>query len=147
MKKIYDYDSNSLLYTRKSGHTFNLKFCNGITIIDGMSASGKTLLFNDIKSLKNLNFKIAEYDVSNIELIENSDVCIKDDKVLYIVDKAERILTDKLCSDIVSCKYSRFLIFTRVSHNLHVSPNHFGEFNTVDGITNIKYLFNEKGWF
>ena len=82
MKQIYNYDNNSILFIRKSGHTFDLKLCKGITIIDGASATGKTLLFNDIKALKDLNPQTTGYDVSNIELItRNSDII--DDNIIY----------------------------------------------------------------
>ena len=88
MKQIYNYDNNSILFIRKSGHTFDLKLCKGITIIDGASATGKTLLFT------------TGYDVSNIELITRNSDIIDDNKVLYIIDKAEHILNDEMCKSI-----------------------------------------------
>ena len=100
MKQIYNYDNNSSLFIRKSGHTFDLKLCKGITIIDGASATGKTLLFNDIKALKDLNPQTTGYDVSNIELITRNSDIIDDNKVLYIIDKAEHILNDEMCKSI-----------------------------------------------
>lgn len=147
MKQIYNYDNNSILFIRKSGHTFDLKLRKGITIIDGASATGKTLLFNDIKALKDLNPQTTGYDVSNIELITRNSDIIDDNKVLYIIDKAEHILNDEMCKSITKCKYARFLIFTRLAYNLYVSPNHFGEFENSDNIIRIKYAFDEKGWY
>lgn len=147
MKQIYDYENNSILFTRKSGHTFDLKLRKGITIIDGASASGKTLFCNDIRVLKDLNPKVTGYDLSNIEFITGSNDVIDDRNILYIIDKADRILTDDLCKRIVQCNHAQFLIFTRLSYNLYVSPNHFGEFVSHGNTISIYYEFNEKGWY
>lgn len=148
MRRAYDYDSNRVYFRRKSGHTYDLSLRGNITIVNGLSASGKTMVCNDIQSIRDLNSELIEYDVSNIRLITSSTDKIDDSNILYIIDKAERILTDDLCKRIVACNNARFLIFTRLAHNLGVSPNHFGEFvkNEDGSLISIRYYFNEKGW-
>lgn len=144
---IYDYKKNTLQYTIRNT-IFDLKLRGNITIIDGASASGKTLLFNSILNIKRLDKEIAKVDASNIYLITYGHAESFDDKeCLVIIDCGELVLTDKLCRKITQCNKARFLIFTRGSHNLYCSPNHFGEFvKDSNNTITIDYMFNEPGW-
>lgn len=146
MKKLYDYDSNNLSLERKNGISYNLHLRGNVTIIDGPCGSGKSVLFKDIDLLKNIDKSITDIDVSNIITVKTSDIKINDIKVLYIIDRADKILTSDLCDKICSCNYARFLIFARGSHPLGVSPNHFGSFVRNGDSIYINYEFNEVWW-
>ena len=73
IKKLYDYTTNILDFTRKDGMRYYLKLRNKITIIDGDSGTGKTLLVNEIVHLKQSNKLLTGIDVDNIVFISSSE--------------------------------------------------------------------------
>lgn len=149
MKQIYDYNSNRLYFERKSGLKYSLDLRGNITIVDGLSATGKTLLYNELKAIKDLDSKISGYDVSNIVLFSGTDekeFSVVDENILVIIDEAEKVLDDNICKIITKCNNARFLIFTRLAYNLYVSPNHFGTFVEKDNMISIYYEYNERSW-
>ena len=146
MQKVYDYENNTFRFKRKNDVYYDLNLRGNITIIDGFSGNGKTVLFDDIIMAKNNTENIVGTDMSNITPINSSDTEIEDKKVLYIIDRADKILNNNLCDKICSCNYARFLIFARGSFPLGVSPNHIGTFVRNDNCITIEYDFNESWW-
>ena len=146
IKIVYDYNRNKLDFTDKNGIRFNLDLRGTITIIDGLSGSGKTMLTNSLKSMQKNRENLTGYDLSNIRFIDSQQQDIKDDNALYILDRADTFLNDDICARISSCENARFLIFARSAYNLFVSPNHFGEFRRNKNEISIVYSYSEPRW-
>lgn len=146
VEKLYDYNKNILDFIRKDSTKYHLELRGKITIIDGDSGTGKTLLSNELSSLKESETSLTGVDLSNIILLKSDKEDIIDDKILYIIDRADMILNDIMCDKICSCSKARFLIFARGSYNLGVSPNHFGRFQKSLNEVSIVYEFNERWW-
>ena len=146
IKKMYDYATNILEFTRKDGKKYYLELRGKITIIDGNSGTGKTLLANEIYYLKKNDKRLTGIDADNISLITSNEDSITDEEVLYILDRADMFLDNEMCDRICDCSKARFLIFARGSYNLGVSPNYFGEFQKKEDVIYIVYDFNEKWW-
>lgn len=142
MLQIYDYNKNYLCFRRKEGTRYELNLRGNVTIIDGESGSGKTLLTEEIYRLKGLSSALTGFNVDNIEIIRSPDVQIIDAELLYIIDHADKILNEALCDRICLCRSARFLIFARGSYNLGVSPDHFGTFIRENNIIRIAYAFS-----
>lgn len=144
--KVYDYDKNCIKLRTKNRLSYDLDLRGNITIIDGESGSGKTLLVENISRLKCNSSAITGFDVSDIIVVRDPNFSVVDSKVLYIIDHGDRILTDTICESICKCIFTRFLIFARGSYNLGVSPNHLGNFVKEDNTIKISYDFNERWW-
>lgn len=144
--QVYDYSTNSIFFTRKDGTRYNLKLRGKVTIVDGNSGTGKTLLVSELKNLKKTGYGLTGIDLNNVSIITSSSDLILDESMLYIIDRADTILDDILCDKICTCLNARFLIFARSSYSLGVSPNHFGELIFSGNEVSIKYDFNEKWW-
>ncbi|MDD7178924.1 MAG: hypothetical protein SPG09_06185 [Lachnospiraceae bacterium] len=127
-KSIYDYENNILNFVSREGIRYFIELRGNITIVDGDSGTGKTLLANELSALKNSDPLLTGIDAGNIKIFNSFEMKITDDKVLYVIDRADRVLNPTVCSKICDCMYARFLIFAREAHNLGVSPNHFGIF-------------------
>lgn len=143
---LYNYSTNEINFTRKDGLKYSLKLNGRVVVVDGDSGTGKTLLVNELSSLKNSNSNLTGVDLSNIIILHSKDDKIKDDEVLYILDRGDMILDDYVCDKICDCSKARFLIFARGNYNLGISPNHFGRFERTDNTISLVYDFNEKWW-
>lgn len=146
IKKVYDYNSNILDFTRKDGIRYKLNLRGSITVIDGNSGTGKTLLVSELFHLKKSGENLTGLDLSNIVILKSFEDKIEDEKKLYILDRADKVLNDDMCDTICSCKNAHFLIFARGSYNLGISPNHFGTLQRNENNISIVYDFNEKWW-
>lgn len=138
-------DNNALIH-------FDLELRPSITIIEGDSGTGKTMLIDTIKDLQaaeqltgrkyldtDRNIQFLNFDTVNDLSAENT---------FYIIDNADILLTDKLSKAIIRNRFnSRFLIFGRRSYNLGLSPNYFGEFYDDNGVIRVKFEYSELGWW
>lgn len=146
VKKVYDYNSNILNYRRKEGTEYYLELREKVTIIDGDSSTGKTLLVNDLSNTKKSGASLTGLDLSNVVIVETDTDIGMDSKILYITDRADMFLNDDICDRICGYTKARFLIFARGDYKLGVSPNHFGEFKKKANTISIEYAFNESWW-
>lgn len=146
MKSFYDYDSNRLYFESRDGITFDISLIERIVMIIGESATGKTLLTQGIKNYQKSCYIgcIAENKLENI-IIYDKNIQIKDDKVLYIMDRGDTYLNDKLCDEIVSTRHARFLIFARGAYPLYIHPRCLGDF--IEDGNNIKVVYAYDGWW
>lgn len=146
MIKVYDYTKNVLAFTRKDATKYHIELRGKITIIDGNSGTGKSLLVTELYHLKESGKQLTGVNTDNIVFITSNQDSIVDDKILYILDRADMFLDDEMCNKICDCSNARFLIFVRGSYNLGVSPNHFGRFEKNFDTISVVYDFNEKWW-
>ncbi len=147
MKKVYDYETNNLRFSCMNA-MYNLQLRGRIVCLEGISASGKTYMVSMLKDFKKSG-DFSEYDASNIILV-NQDISYNfdiDAEILVIVDNAEFVLGVEICEKMLSQKKTRYLVISRKSFNLHISPNYFCDLVMDNGVLSLKYHFNENGWF
>ena len=71
VRKLYDYDSNVLDYTRKDGTRYYLELRGNVTVVDGDSGTGKTLLITELGNLKESGEILTGEDVSKIVIFKS----------------------------------------------------------------------------
>lgn len=153
MAKIYNFDSGRLVANYRNIVSFNLDIRKPITQIYGDSATGKTLLVNFIKNEKrNSKFNAGGInDLSNIfvfdDIVTESDLSdIKNS--LIVIDRCDLILSLNIVDFIVEDKSNNYLLFSRTSLPLGLSPNYYGEFvHDFDNNIIISYKYSEVSWF
>jgi len=148
MKQIYDWEKNRLNFVSPEGYSFDLKFNGNKTIVNGASASGKTMLCDKVRNIINdLNgFKV--YGADNIFLVDlnNIDKIQKQTDKLVIIDRAGLILNDYIVKLINNDRRNRYLLFLRKPMGIEITPNHFAEMFFEENTLKLKYLFNVWGW-
>lgn len=153
MTKCYDYSTGRLSLEYKSNMKFNLELRKPKTQIDGNSGTGKTLLVSILSKMKQFaQFSNHDYDVSNIVLVTRLDDISKiynSKESLIIIDKGDLLLNgnNDLIDYITMDHSNHYLIFSRVTFSLGLSPNYFGELVVKDGVICVQYAFSEEGWF
>lgn len=153
MAKIYNFDSGRLVANYRNIVSFNLDIRKPITQIYGDSATGKTLLVNFIRNEKrNSKFNAGSInDLSNIfvfdDIVTESDLFdIKNS--LIVIDRCDLILSLNIVDFIVEDKSNNYLLFSRTSLPLGLSPNYYGEFvHDFDNNIIISYKYSEVSWF
>lgn len=153
MAKIYNFDSGRLVANYRNIVSFNLDIRKPITQIYGDSATGKTLLVNFIRNeKKNSKFNAGGInDLSNIfvfdDIVTESDLSdIKNS--LIVIDRCDLILSLNIVDFIVEDKSNNYLLFSRTSLPLGLSPNYYGEFiHDFDNNIIISYKYSEVSWF
>lgn len=153
MVKIYNFDSGRLVANYRNIVSFNLDIRKPITQIYGDSATGKTLLVNFIRNEKrNSKFNAGGInDLSNIfvfdDIVTESDLSdIKNS--LIVIDRCDLILSLNIVDFIVEDKSNNYLLFSRTSLPLGLSPNYYGEFvHDFDNNIIISYKYSEVSWF
>lgn len=153
MAKIYNFDSGRLVANYRNIVSFSLDIRKPITQIYGDSATGKTLLVNFIRNEKrNSKFNAGSInDLSNIfvfdDIVTESDLFdIKNS--LIVIDRCDLILSLNIVDFIVEDKSNNYLLFSRTSLPLGLSPNYYGEFvHDFDNNIIISYKYSEVSWF
>jgi len=151
---MYDFnpDSGRLFAKRADGLTFDLDLRKPLTIIQGDSATGKTLLCNlieednvsqDEPAVQVLNYKDRGRR-NRLDIIYDTTV------KLFIIDNADVLLIDntELLDYINRIDHlNQFLVFSRCI-KFRRTPNYFGTLE-MDGsnVIRIKYVTNVAGWF
>lgn len=106
--------------TKNCGVEFRLKFNTQITIIDGDSGIGKTVLFKALERdslLKKINAVCLNYDDVTSGII---DITLRSkDSRLIVIDNADTILTDKDKLSIALNNTAQFIIF---AHSIEGFP-------------------------
>lgn len=153
MAKIYNFDSGRLVANYRNIVSFNLDIRKPITQIYGDSATGKTLLVNFIKNEKrNSKFNAGGInDLSNIFVFDDivTESNLSDIKnSLIVIDRCDLILSLNIVDFIVEDKSNNYLLFSRTSLPLGLSPNYYGEFvHDFDNNIIISYKYSEVSWF
>ncbi len=149
MKQIYDWESNTLNLLSPEGYRFSMKFRGDKTIVSGASASGKTLLCNMIRSIANDLNRFKLYSAGNIFIADfNNKEKIKEQEGKFIViDRADLILNDEIVMFINSDCKNRYLLFSRKSMGIKLTPNYFAEMQFDGDTFGLRYLFNAWGWY
>lgn len=147
MKQIYYWETNTIDFEDDNGSKFILTLRDGITQLKGESGVGKTYLCKQIEKIQsqgNSKYKadgIVIANKNNIKyILENSK------QKLIIVDNAHLVLTDDLVDIINMDENNRYLIITRVSIGLEISPNHQADMILTNNLATLKYRFSVKGW-
>ena len=147
--EIYNWDENKISFEDKYGIKFNIQLRGQITIVNGSSASGKTLMCSRIKDIQKDKNNIAKkYNSDNIFIVndDNIDKLADQKHKLIIIDRADMLLSEKEEQIINSDVYNRYLIFVRRPLNIEVSPNHFADLIKREQEISTQYEFNVKGW-
>lgn len=148
MHSVYDWDSRILSITGKNGISYELCLRKDIVIVSGESASGKSMLcglISDVKSDKN---PVISNDVSNIVILSGDNLSLLSgyEKKLIIIDEAHLLLKEEHVEYINTSENVRFLIFDRVPIGLNVTPNGKADLVCKNGVFQLKYRYDVKGW-
>lgn len=147
--QIYNWDKNRIYFIDKYETIFSISLHNGITIINGESASGKTLMCKRIMDIQKDKNKIAQkYSADNIFIVndDNIDKLSQQRDKLIIIDRADILLSNKEIN-IINCDiHNRYLIFARRPLGIKVTPNHFATLVKQGNDIATQYEFNVKGW-
>ena len=151
MKKCYDWEKNILEFEDVNGNRYFLKFKGNKTIVQGESASGKTLICSMLKDyIDDNNIDLKPYDAGNIFMLskDNIDKIEKQINKLIIIDRAEFILNKETIDFINQDRgINRYLIFLRKPMGIELSPNHFAILTKHEDVINLTYEYNELGWY
>jgi hypothetical protein len=152
---VYDFSTGELSLITKNNIQFSLLLRPRVTIIRGNSATGKTLLWKTIETIKRTEKEITvAQSVSDIELVNRYTDEDKIEKILssggklIIIDNADMLFRNLpwLAESITDSTDNHFLIFSRDTANLGVTPNHYGELKIADQTVTVDYAFSVKGW-
>jgi hypothetical protein len=152
MDKIYDYENGRFFARYRDIVRFDLEIRMPITQVYGQSATGKTLLVNFIRNeKKNDKYNPTTTIASNVEVFDDG-VTIEDltkiKNALIVIDRGDLILTPKVIEWIGQDKNNHYLIFSRTSLPLGLSPNYYGEFVCDENnVISISYKYSEVNWF
>lgn len=151
MRECYSWKENRLMLSDTYENIFDFHLRGNKTIVQGNSGTGKTLLYNAIKVFKDINdSKFADYDLSNIVLIDKNNVneigTFK--KKLIVIDRADVIITPDV-GQIINSDFgiNRYLIFARTFIGVEISPNYYATVVRTGKELTLKYMFSVKGWF
>jgi hypothetical protein len=152
---IYNFDTGELSLTTKENICFTLRLRPKVTVIMGNSATGKSLLWKTVETIKRTEKDMtAERIASDIELINRHTDA---DKIknylslsgkLIIIDNADMLFKELpwLADSITDSADNHFLVFSRDTAGLGVTPNHYGEFHVNGKTVSVEYAFSVKGW-
>lgn len=91
--------------------SFDFKLREPITLVQGDSATGKTLFY---KLMQMISINDNNIIFINIDKIKETDMILKSAKnKLIIIDNADIVLTDKQAKSIREDKYNQYIIFGR----------------------------------
>ena len=151
MTDCYDWDKNILHFINKNNNEFNLQLRGKATIIDGESGTGKSLLVSRLQEfIDDPNEGALDYNTDNILIVNkyNRDMIFNAVGKLIIIDRGERLITDKIVDFVNSNRgKNRFLIFMRKAVGFSISPNYHGRLVRNGNQISIQYIFNVPGWF
>lgn len=149
MKKVYDWETNRIEFDDKDGNIYNLQLRGNVNIVVGDSASGKTLLCNKIMNIaRDKNIVARKYSADDMFVVneDNVDKLKENNHTLILIDRAEQILDDDLVDYINRDISNRYLIFTRKSLGIEITPNHVAEMREHDREFRLEYRYNVGGW-
>ena len=114
MQSIYSWGEDIIKFTDKNGLSYNIQLRSPITVIDGASASGKSLMINRILELQEYedNDPLRLYNTNNIYIFNNKKTDFKQLKLkdkLIIIDRADLVLKDIDIKHINANKDNRYL--------------------------------------
>lgn len=154
MVKIFN--DNKLKFKISDKISVDLEFRGKKQVVLGESATGKSLIFKKLEQIiSNNNVDSDGVDASNIILIDKkdndgtvADKLKRNNHKLIIIDRAD-ILLDKEAAIIINSNIecNTYLIFARGGLGLNLSPNYYAELINNNGVFELKWKFNEKGWF
>ena len=146
---MFDFMKGVLTVNSNYGKKFEFHLRGKVTIVNGLSATGKTYLCRYVKEIQqDLNSDFGT-EFGNVFLLDSENKnCIYDQSgKLIIVDRAELILTDDIVNFINSDNSNRYLIFSRGLTGIRVTPNYFATIERDGDKYTLKYEFSERGWF
>jgi len=152
---IYNFDTGQFFLATKNGIRFVLPLRPKVTVVKGDSATGKTLLWKTIETIKKTEKDMASEKLAhNIELInrytdeDKIETLLAGSDKLIIIDNADMLfrVLPQLAENIADSAGNHFLVFSRDTADLGVTPNHYGEFYVEGKEIGIKYPFTVKGW-
>ena len=152
---IYNFETGELSLSTKNDIHFNLQLRPRITVIKGDSATGKSLLWKTIENIKYTEKDITSEQVAaNIELINRRTDVTKIEQYLasmgklIIIDNADLLFREdhSYSENIASSTGNHFLIFSRDTADLGVTPNHYGEFLMNGKTISVSYAYTVPGW-
>lgn len=148
MHSVYDWDSRILHMTGKNDISYHLYIRKDIVIVSEIRGSGKSLLCGMIKDAQMDKNPITQNDVSNIIILNSDNLPLLSsyEKKLIIIDEAHLLLREEDIEYVNTSENLRFLIFDRVPIGLNVTPNGKADLICENGVFQLKYRYNVKGW-
>jgi hypothetical protein len=135
--------------TNKSRYVkYELELRGNVTIIDGDSATGKTLMCQMSKQMIAKGKKsLIVYDTTNMSAV-SIDVLKTYKNKLIIFDDADVTVQGKLLEFILNDKRNYYILFRRNNYDVKLSPNYYAEIvKCKDKVRRLKYHFEKVGWF
>ena len=98
--------------------SFDVKLREPITLVQGDSATGKTLFY---KLMQMISINDNNIIFINIDKIKEADMILKSAKnKLIIIDNADIVLTDKQAKSIREDKYNQYILFGRDTERYYI---------------------------
>lgn len=154
MNKVFD--NNRLEFPISDEIRVDFEFRGKKQVINGESATGKSLIFKTLEQIiSDNNAGADDVDATDIILIDKkdndgtvADKLKRNHNKLIIIDRAD-ILLDEEAVKIINCNMegNTYLIFARGGLGLSLSPNYYAELINDNGVLKLKWEFSEKGWF
>lgn len=149
-KQCYNWEENRLRFKDSNNKEYDIKLRGNITVVNGDSASGKSLVVHKLSEFKARNNKgMTPYSIDNIFIVnmDNKDKILEQHDKLIIIDRAEMIMTPDLAYFINRDSENRYLVYSRAPIGIEVSPNYYANMIDENGVLKIRYLYSVKGWF
>lgn len=120
---------------------FDLKFNYRITMLGGMSASGKTYLYNRLQNfvLSNKDDKIKCFNADDLFKIDILKTIKQFKDKFIVIDNGDLIVKDALRKYIASDRNNQYLIFGRNTGGMGLPPQAVGKLTIENGHGYIEY--------
>ena len=151
MNNYYDWEKNVIHVQDTLENEFEFQLRGNIVIVDGASATGKSM-FTSIVSALTLNNVYTDDELQNVIVIDKNtkERILNQKRKLIIIDRAEYVFDNTEDSNIIEFINSdisnRYLLFARGPLDIHISPNYYAEIVRENNKFILEYAFNIKGW-
>lgn len=118
--------------------SFDFKLREPITLVQGDSATGKTLFY---KLMQMISINDNNIIFINIDKIKEADMILKSAKnKLIIIDNADIVLTDKQAKSIREDKYNQYILFGRDTERYYLGNRNLASlYESKPGHINLEY--------
>lgn len=132
---MYDYDTGHFYLDYQGKVVYDLMIRKPFIQVSGQTSAGKSMLINLIKVL-DIKGVIAFTNIEELPFLKRQLIIVED-----------YLLTPDIVEYIAHDRGNNYIVFSRKTLDLKISPNYYGDFVCTNNKITIEYEFSEKGWF